>query len=122
VTTHLHPVYLESCKATTGILTTNQAQVDCPECLSRMAKGIDLNCHPLADFFRAVAAEFKRGLDKYGEWSNLSHAEQLSAVKSECLEWEAASLKTSNDASERERQELTHLANCCGKRWKELTT
>jgi hypothetical protein len=75
--------------------------------------------HQLAPFFQAVRAEYERGEDKYGPWSKISPKRQKRAVKSECLEWEAASLK--DDGGEREMQELTHLANVAGKRYEQLT-
>lgn len=81
---------------------------------------IDVLDHPLTSFFCAVIAEYERGLNKYGDWSNLDDEIQRNAVKSECLEWEAASLKTV-DGARREIEELTHLANTCGKRFNELT-
>lgn len=37
---HMHPVYGNwSCGETTGILTTDDRHVSCPECLKRMGKG-----------------------------------------------------------------------------------
>jgi hypothetical protein len=117
--THLHPIYTESCGDPTGMLATNHKNVDCPACLAKIVKPVDLNNCELTPFFLAVVAEFNRGLAKYGEWHMMTAQEQIAAVKSECLEWEAASLKTVG-GREREMQELTHLANVCGKRWKEL--
>jgi len=114
---HMNSIYPWACGAT-DLTTTNPSNVDCPACL--LLKPANLHGHPLTPFFAAVADEYDRGLAKYGEWSKtLSNEEQLAALKSECLEWEAASLKTIG-GRERESQELTHLSNCCGKRWIEL--
>jgi hypothetical protein len=74
----------------------------------------------LITFMKEVEKEAIRGFEKYGPWEELSNKKQRDAVKSECLEWEAASLKTGKEGVMREMQELTHLANCCAKRWIEL--
>ena len=93
----------------------------CPFCVATMVLGppVDLNQHPLAPFFLEVVKEYERGLGKYGDWSAKDNDWQTKAVKSECLEWEAANLKTV-DGTKREMQELTHLGNVAGKRWNEL--
>jgi hypothetical protein len=75
--------------------------------------------HPLRPFFEAVIAEYERGILDYGPWSELSDEQQVAAVRSECFEWMAAELKTRN-RTQREQQELTHLANVAGKRWVEI--
>jgi hypothetical protein len=79
-------------------------------------KPIDLNNHPLTPFFLAVAEEHGRGVGKYGAWAGKKRKWQRNAIKSEYLEWKAANLKTVG-GEERERQELSHLANVTGRRW-----
>jgi hypothetical protein len=79
---------------------------------------IDLNTHPLSDFFRAVVGEYERGLNKYGEWKEKGEQWQQDAVESECLEWKATTLSDKHEA--REMQELTHMGNVAGKRYNEI--
>jgi hypothetical protein len=106
---------------------------DCPRCViertiiiedkprhqTTIQRTVDLSKHPLFPFFIEMVKEYERGAGKYGSWENKSVQWQKDAIKSECLEWEAASLKTV-DGTNREMQELTHLANVSGKRWVEL--
>jgi hypothetical protein len=82
---------------------------------------IDLNTHPLTAFFRAVAIEHERAVNKYGSWKDKKHKWQRDAIKSEYLEWKAANLKTIG-GKERESQELSHLANVSGRRWSLLNS
>jgi hypothetical protein len=113
---HINPVFHWNC-GELGLSHTNDKDVNCPKCLA--LKPIDLTQHPLAPFFKEMIIEYERGKAKYGEWNNKDHNWQKNAVKSECLEWEATSIKTVG-GEEREMQELTHLANVAGKRWSEL--
>jgi hypothetical protein len=75
----------------------------------------DLSEHPLYPFFCAVADDYHSSIEKYGPWPN-DKDYQTRAVKSECLEWEAANLATGKH-QHREQEELIDMANVAGKRW-----
>ena len=78
----------------------------------------DLNTHPLSEFFRLVAAEFDDSVKVYGAWAGKSSEWQFNAVKGECLEWEAANMKSRTTGKyDRELGELPQMANVAGKRW-----
>lgn len=82
---------------------------------------IDLNEHPLAQFFRLVAVEYARGLAKYGPWSEIEDTEQAGAIRGEFCEWTAAYYGYDILGDHGELAELPQLANVAGRRWMELT-
>lgn len=76
--------------------------------------------HPLSEFFRAIIREYDRGLKKYGPWEEISSLDQAEAIRSEYNEWIAAYLTADIHGEHGEIAELTHLVNCCIKRWEYL--
>jgi len=113
---HINHVYSWTCGSVLGFTTTNEKDVTCPDCLA--AKPVDITAHPLADFFRAVAAEYDASKDKYDPWSEHNEVWQHDAINSEIYEVKAAMLKADN--GKRFISESAQLANVLGKRWNEL--
>jgi hypothetical protein len=79
---------------------------------------MDINNHPLTDFFKEVAKEYERGMAKYGRWSDIPEEKQIDAVEGEFNEWFEAYLKQDATGPHGELAELPQLANVAGRRWR----
>ena len=80
----------------------------------------EIATHPLSEFFRAIIREYDRGALLHGRWEDLSDMIQVEAIRREYIEWLDAYASGDIDGDHGEKAELSHLINCCLKRWEQL--